>query len=271
MLQIMPRVFKIAVCLLLLGSPNAFSESDPSLSDGIAKVYSVKGYAVITRQGSPIEKNLKAGDEIRAGDKVDAGKGAAVSIQFDHDLKNAVRIPAESRAVFESIEPTVIRLENGSLFSVVDGLAEGSTWKVSSPAAVAAVRGTVFIVRYGISNGDYFAATVDVPDDGKNSAIEISSLTDGGHVRITEGKALGLKKGEILGEQLIQNLNPESIKDASDFYSEILAERPEAENAAASVAEPLAEFTERTCDASGQNCSTQTCKMTEAGKVCEYS
>jgi len=264
------RFLSFWVLFFSILSPLALSEMDPSLTDGKAKVYSVKGYAVILRQGNPIEKSLKVGDEIRAGDRIETGRGAVVSVQFDHGLKNAVRIPAESRAIFESLEPTVIRLEDGAIFNIVDGLAQGHSWKVRSPAAVAAVRGTVFVIRYGMSNGDYFAATVHVPDDGKNSMIEISSLASGESVRVVEGKALKFKKNEPLGDHLVQDLDPATIQDAADFYAEIVAERPSAE-VSAHILEPIAEFTETTCDASGQNCSMQTCKMSASGKVCEYA
>ncbi len=265
------RILNFFFCLSLLMVPAGFSGIDPSLNDGKAKVYAVKGHAVIIKNGSPIEKKLKAGDEISVGDSVQSGKGTAVSIQFDHGLQNAVRIPAESRVVFESIEPTIIRIEAGAVFNIVDGLAKGSSWKVTTPVAVAAVRGTVFMVRYGISNGDYFAATIDVPDDGKNSTIEISSLTGAESIRVSEGRSLGLKKGQALNEAVPQNLDLSAVQEAADFYAEILTERPSSEEEAMSAAEPIAEFTEKTCDAAGQNCSTQICKMTESGKICEYT
>lgn len=265
------RILNFVFCLSLLMVPAGFSGIDPSLNDGKAKVYAVKGHAVIIKNGNPIEKKLKTGDEISAGDSVQSGKGTVVSIQFDHELQNAVRIPPESRVFFESIEPTIIRIEDGAVFNIVDGLAKGSFWKVATPAVVAAVRGTVFVVRYGISNDDYFAATIDVPDDGKNSVIEISSLTGAESIRIGEGTSLGLKKGQSLEGVLPQDLDPEAVQGVMDFYAEILAERPESEEEAPRVAEPIAEFTEKTCDAAGQNCSTQICRMTETGKICEYA
>lgn len=142
---------------------------------------------------------------------------------------------------------------------------------MATPVAVAAVRGTVFVIRYGISNGDYFAATVDIPDDGKTSAIEVSSLTGAESIRIVEGRSLGLKKGQAMDGAVPENLDTAAVQDVAEFYAEILAERPETEEEAMSVTEPIAEFVEKVCDSSGENCSIQTCKMTEAGKVCEYS
>ena len=138
---------------------------DGSEKDGMAKVYELQGKALITPKGSPEEKILKVGDEIHIGDSVYTEKGASLSISFDSRKQNAVRIPAETKATFTSIEPTDIKLDDGSIFNVVNGLAAGSTWKITTPSAVAAVRGTVFLVRYEAANGQMYAATVDVPDD----------------------------------------------------------------------------------------------------------
>ena len=239
--------------------------------DGLAVVHKIFGYAVLTSPGSPIEKKLKAGDSIRAGDQIQTGQGGGLTIYFDHKKQNAVRIPAETTAVFTSIEPTNIELKNGTLLNVVDGQIEGSSWKISTPSAVAAVRGTVFIISYGTSLGDYYAATLEVPDDGKNSMIEISSLTEGGMARIVEGKEMELKMGEAIEPGLVRNLNPEKVSELKSFLNATREDRKNDPVESEGIEPPvIAEITESTCDANGRNCATKNCKMTAAGKVCDY-
>jgi|GEM_PF-4661158 len=247
-----------------------YAVSDPSLRDGRAEVYGVKGYVALIKKSSPIEKKVKRGDVIESGDTIETGTGANISIRFDDGKKNVIRIPADSKATFVNIEPTEIKIENGSIFNIVDGLANGSHWKVSTPAAVAAVRGTVFLVTYGISGGDFFAATLDVPDDGKNSMIEIGSLTGAGSVMVSEGNQLDFKKGAVLDQQNVQLLNPTAMNEIRSFYEEVKSERQEPETENGATPEALAEFTESTCDADGRNCSSTVCHMTDAGKVCDY-
>lgn len=206
----------------------ALSASDKSNSDGKAKVYAIEGKVLLTSAGSPVERELKVGDEIKIGDSVYTEKGASLSIGFDTQRNNAVRIPAESKATFTSIEPTDIKLEDGSIFSVVNGLAKGSTWKVTTPSAVAAVRGTVYLVRYESSSGEFYAATVNVPDDGKDSAIEIQSLTSEGQAEVIEGKEILLKEGETPSNDIIHELSIEKVTEVQQFFKELASEKERA-------------------------------------------
>ncbi len=244
---------------------------DSTSSDGLAKVYKIKGGSVLMQKGNPIEKNLKAGDKIAAGDTVFTLKGASLTISFDSGKLNVVRIPADSKVTFINIEPTEMKIETGSVFNVVDGLAQGSTWKVTTPTAVAAVRGTVFLTTF--MNGEFYAATLSVPDDGKDSMITIQSVLDGGIAKIFEGKEMILKEAETPEQEAVRNLNPARVAELLSFYQEVLSERPESEEVPAEPAslEVLSESNEMICDASGENCSTKTCKQTTAGEVCTYS
>ncbi len=198
---------------------------DGSEKDGKAKVYELQGKAMLTSKGSPEERALKVGDEIRVGDAIYTEKGASISISFDNRKQNAVRIPAETKATFTSIEPTDIKLDDGSIFSVINGLAKGSTWKVTTPSAVAAVRGTVFLVRYEAANGQMYAATVDVPDDGKTSAIEIQSLDGSNSTQVVEGKEISMKEGETPTTEMVQDLSPEAVAEIQAFFEQVVAEQ----------------------------------------------
>ncbi len=201
------------------------AEAEVSLSDGKAYAYKVSGSASIIKSGSPVEKQLKVGDLIQKGDKITTQKNAVVEIAFDILKKNAVQIPQETQATFTSIEPTDIKLDNGSVFSAIDGLAKGSSWKVTTPAAVAAVRGTVYLVRFEAASGEFFAATLNVPDDGKTSAIEIQSVTTEGNANVAEGKEITIKEGETPSQELVQTLSPEVVAEVQKFFQDVSAER----------------------------------------------
>ena len=243
---------------------------DMSARDGAATIHKVTGYAVLTKMGNPIEKDLKVGDVIQSGDQIQTGTGSALTIYFDKSKQNAIRIPAETSAVFTSIEPTSIELKSGSVFNVVDGLANGSSWKVTTPSAVAAVRGTVFMITF--IGGKFYAATLNVPNDGKTSAIEVTSIADESKVNVFEGKEVSLEKTESLSIDKVVDLHPETVSTLQSFFQEVQSERHAIEEQdGGSVPEPLAEFTETTCDASGKNCSTKTCKQTSNGEVCTYA
>lgn len=203
--------------------------ADISVTDGKAYAYKVEGKAMLTKSGSPVETTLKVGDLIQTGDKIYTEKGAVISIAFDSMKKNAVQIPAETSALFKSIEPTDIHLDDGTVFSAVDGLPKGSTWQVSTPSAVAAVRGTVYLVNYEASTGDFFAGTFDVADDDKVSAIEVQPVDGQGLANVPEGKEINLKEGDQPTNDMVQDLKPETVAEIREFFQELKSERNESE------------------------------------------
>lgn len=197
-------------------------ESD---KDEKAMVYEVEGEVLITKKGSPTEKKLKVDDEIEAGDSVYTKKGASISISFDDEKLNTVKIPADSEAIFTSIEPTTIELKDGSIFNAFDGLAEGSTWKIVTPVAVAAVRGTQFEVEYSASSGEFSTATYDDTNESKSSAVEIQSPMGGEALRIIEGKEMSFKRGQTMTQKLVKNLSPERVQRSQKMRKEIIQQR----------------------------------------------
>lgn len=203
---------------------------DSSTSDGKASVYHLDGKAMITPKGNPQERALKVGDQIGIGDAVYTERGASLSISFDNRKQNAVRIPAETKATFTSIEPTDIKLDDGTIFSVVNGLAKGSTWKVTTPSAVAAVRGTVFETTYHADTKEFFAATLEVADDGKTSAIEIESLVGEGMAEIVEGKEISFKEGETPSQERVQDFTSEKMAEVQKFNQDVSMERQKSED-----------------------------------------
>ncbi len=213
------------------------AEQGNSLSDQKGRVYQIDGKAMITRQGSPVESKLKVGDLVQVGDAIYTKEKSSVSITFDYLKKNAVHIPESSRAVFNSIEPTDIKLENGSVFNAVEGLPQGSTWKVTTPVAVAAVRGTVYLVRFETATGEFYAATVDVPDDGRNSAIDIQLIERDGLANVPEGKEITLREGETPSGDIVKDLSPEAVAEIQKFFQQLQSEQEKAEEDAKSEAE----------------------------------
>lgn len=224
---VMDAEFEALVDLEMSSKIQENAQNEVTLADGRAYVYKVEGRAVLVKADSPVESQVKVGDLIEVGDRIMTEKKSVVTIAFDMLKKNAVQIPSQTRAVFNSIEPTDIRLEDGTVFSAVDGLPKGSTWKVSTPSAVAAVRGTVYLVKYEASNGDFFAATVDVPDDGKDSAIDIQPLHGAGGAFVPEGKEINLREGQSPSNDMVQDLKPEAVSEIRQFFEKLKVEREE--------------------------------------------
>ncbi len=194
-------------------------------TDKKARVYDLKGKVTWTKSGSPVEKKLRLNDVLEKGDAIQTEEKSSVSIAFDDSYMNAIHLPENTHAVIESIEPTDVRVENGAIYSAVNGLPQGGSWKITTPAAVAAVRGTLYLVRYQAANGTFYAATVDVPDDGKTSAIDIQEIAGSQHADVPEGKEITLTQGQTPSQDLVGDLDPESLQEILNFFEALIFER----------------------------------------------
>ncbi len=202
-------------------------------TDGKARVYEIQGDVKRALSGSPVEKKLKKGDTINAGDTITTGAGAVVSVTFDESYQNAVHIPENSQALIISIEPTEIKIQNGSIYSAIDGLPQGSTWKVSTPVAVTAVRGTLYVVRFMLADGTFYAATVNVPDDDKTSSIDIEELTGDVSANVPEGKEITFKDGEDPDMSMVSDLDPAAVQEILQFFQNLKELRDESNSGTA--------------------------------------
>ncbi len=201
----------------------AFMVSDRA--DKKARVFEVSGNVKVTKKGSADWKKLRANTWIEEGDTVLTEKGGKASVAFDAKYLNVTHIPENTRAIFRSIEPLDLFIEDGTVFNMFDGLTPNSQWKVSTPTAVAAVRGTYFVVRFTAANGDIFTATFNVPDDGHESKVELKDVQSGSAVDIPEGKEVDLKEGETLDASQLDDISQEWLDQIEELLKEVAEKR----------------------------------------------
>jgi hypothetical protein len=114
-----------------------------------AKVKSLTGSAQIKRASQTTFKVLKTTMQIRVGDELATREGN-VLIEFADG--STVRLEENSNLVFNKLShfgktgmvDTRLRLKKGSLSTEVTPLVKGSRYEITTPSAVAAVRGTKF-------------------------------------------------------------------------------------------------------------------------------
>jgi len=114
-----------------------------------AKILSISGSAQIKRTKDTYFKILKANMSVYVGDEV-ATKNATLLIKLaDGSL---IRLEKNSNLFFNKLShygktgmvDTHLRLKKGSLSTEVTPLVKGSSYEITTPSAVAAVRGTKF-------------------------------------------------------------------------------------------------------------------------------
>ena len=132
---------------LIAAASQSSTHLDQSNEDHLARIFDFKGEVKILKRNAqdwvPAQKEMI----IEAGDQILTGKDAYMDVVYDAHFLNISRIEAQTKAEFRTIEPTDLHLEDGMIFNALDGLM-GQKYQVSTPTAVAAVRGTTFDVGF---------------------------------------------------------------------------------------------------------------------------
>ena len=193
--------------------------------DHQAKIVMINGDAKILKKGAADWASAQKDMAIEQGDQLLTAETGSIQIAYDSHFLNIAKIDSNTKAEFRSIEPTDLFLEDGSIFSALDGLEKGRSYQVSTPTAVAAVRGTHFIVDYNSGSGAINAATLSVPEDNHDSKIELTDVKEGGSlgdsVFIREGQQLDLASGQVPSDTLLHDVKPEFIEQAKQVFQDL--------------------------------------------------
>lgn len=192
------------------------------LEDHKAEVFFVKGEVKMMKKGTDAWTLAEKGMTIDEGDQILTSEGGYIEIAYDKHYLDIARIGEKTRAEFLSIEPTNVLLEDGSIFSALDGLPKGSSYKVTTPTAVAAVRGTHFDVSFSSATKEFFAATIPVTDDGHESMIEVINLkpdgSEGPKALLNEGIQVKLEHNQMIDPQGLKPIDPIVMDQAKGHF-----------------------------------------------------
>lgn len=197
------------------------------LSDHKAEVFDVGGNVRIMKTGTsewyPVTRALL----IEEGDQILTGELSYVEISYDKHFLNIVRIDEKTKAEFRTIEPTDLRLEDGTIFCALDGLKAGTEYKVSTPTAVAVVRGTHFEVFYNAVTAEFFAATLPVAEDAHESLIEVRAVQQdgslGANLELREGFQIRTAGTEVIVPEKMAPLDPAVIERCQGHFQAMSA------------------------------------------------
>ncbi len=124
---------------LLFQCPAAFP------ADLQCEALTVKG-SVWVLEGEDSKRPLKEGDILTAGSAVWVDKESYLDIAYDKDWSNVARIGADSKVRIDSLGPIKLVMDAGDIFARLERLPKRYSFQVQAPAALAAVRGTVYRV-----------------------------------------------------------------------------------------------------------------------------
>ncbi len=135
------KKFFVLTAFLFLSSIPVFA------SDYRSEVMHLEGTAFVTSRGSAKEP-VREGDILKPGDVLEVGPKSSVDLAYDGEWNNVTTLDENSKVKIESIYPTVLYTDNGSIFAKLKSLPKGTTFEVKTPVNVAAVRGTIYQTTY---------------------------------------------------------------------------------------------------------------------------
>ena len=206
----------------MTASKNQLPTGD-GMNDHLARVFDVKGDVRILKKGTEEWVKIKKDKVIEVGDQILTGKDSFVEIVYDPFFLNVARIDEKTKAEFRSIEPTDLHLEDGSIFSALDGLSKGDSYQISTPTAVAGVRGTHFDVAYEAATRIFFAATIPV-DDNHMSEIYIGPVTvepgSPDKIAVPEGSQITFEGG-VPAAPVVEGVHPQIVQEAQTTFQQM--------------------------------------------------
>jgi hypothetical protein len=195
--------------------------------DQKAQIYDMKGTVKVGKKGGKEWLRAEKGMFIEPGDVLLTSKFGRAMVTFDQRYMNVVEVKANTRAVFKAIEPTELAIEDGTVYNIFDSLPKNSSWNVSTPTSVAAVRGTRFFVQYKTLSGEIVAANFNVEED-QSLVTLIDVLPDGSEgasLDIPEGKSIFLSQDQFPDASHLEGIDPKILREFKEILEKVLEMR----------------------------------------------
>lgn len=197
----MKTVFSVFLIVFLLAVSVFDADSQAAR---VAEIIYVSGAVRIKTSASPDWVDAQEGMIIKEGDIVKTGDGSSAELAFGEELDNIINVFPNSQLVISSMNPGLVRLEEGRVFSLIKKLSKGSRFEVRTPTAVAGARGTGWGTGLlnDITQVEAFEKSVYVAGLGENN--KLSGLRD-----MPEGFGTSVAKGgpgeflRLSGEQML--------------------------------------------------------------------
>lgn len=168
--------FLIAICWARVAAPGAAAAAETVAYNWDARLLDYSGSVLVRQAGGSLWANARKGLPLNPGDTVKTGKRSRADIGLDS--KCLVSLAAASEVGLDRLDrrDSALSLARGRTLLKLAGLKKFSRkFKVSTPSAVAAVRGTEFAVSFDRDLGE---TLVNVFEEGE---VVVTSLDESGN------------------------------------------------------------------------------------------
>jgi len=181
------------------------------------KIVKLSNTAWVTRSGLTNRASVNTGDTLKNGDSLETLRGNTAVIRLDADPKNLIYVSEETALTVDDSEGGLgLKVFRGKVAVSAQSLEPLRTFRVTSPTAVAVVRGTQFqiAVTPSVSTVLGYSGTVEVKRRMPDGSVSKDSvlLQPGERVEAKEGvveplKTEAMTSGEIAGaKEIFQTL-----------------------------------------------------------------
>jgi len=190
----------------------------PSIVQNDGIVNFIAGDVKLVTDGNSVTANL--GDKITQGMIVKTGAKSVADIYFQGSVirileKSSVVMKELVRNVKDNKDLTELYVENGQVFSkVTRKLTEGERFKVNTPTAIAAVRGTEFLVD--AENDKSVIGCIEGTVAVKQAGSEDSTFVD-----VEAGKEANVESGKPVSVNDLKQQNLENIRKIKEDIKEL--------------------------------------------------
>jgi hypothetical protein len=213
-------VLSTTMALILAScSQNQVKQDDAPL----ARVSFVSGTVTYTRAGA--ESPAKSGDILQGGDIVKTGASASAELYVKD--QGIIRVSANSVLDIAALakERTEMKVNNGSAAFFLKKQGRTGEFSVTSPTAIAGVRGTVFLVEVA-KTGDSKVALFDGAIELQNNQGQKIIMDEAGEAFVGKGTMLTEKSVQPLSSKSLANLKEMAVFQKSEIleYNSLLDE-----------------------------------------------
>lgn len=169
-----------AVCGLFMAPFGQCETSSPAQHVVVA---SVKGEASLIREGQSTA--IKAGDQVREGDQIRTAADGTVDLVVNNVAGYRALPSSESSVKNADPRSTDLSVTKGKIVVNLSKLSKDSSFQVTTPTAIAAVRGTQFSCSANPGDGGASFAV-------REGVVEVKTFGTGESVMLSEGFALDI-------------------------------------------------------------------------------
>lgn len=191
-----------------------------SMKDQRAEIFDFKGKVRVQKKGTdywtPVYKKMR----LEAGDKILTYKKSTLSARYDDYYLDMIHVEENTFAIIESIEPTKIHLEKGTMFHYLDAQMKNRNYRVSTSSSTLGIRGTHAVSAFNPLTNVSLTATIPVKDNHASS-VDVTCAGGGSSASLSEGQQIQVAQGA--GCDNVEDIDPFLIQQSQENFDAMAA------------------------------------------------